>query len=512
MNKKAPICCDASWGFLLSFQSTVNKIQLQNLRHTYQNSKLTNRVSLSFFTKGRMTMLKISISRVLFGFLMTSLLAGCQSVPIHETISSETTDAFLAQFTAKNEATQKDWKQMVRKRTQTGEKMEGEVVSWVQPLNKKDSCKIYMGGVVEKGGIPLWENPDSRFYWDGDCRNGYAYGIGREFIVIRGEVASSLGDYSGEQKEPTYYLDVNYDRKVIHFPGKSHPYYADLAYTVQTSPNGKEAITINQTLLDLSEDRFYSKFSEIGGDTFKKATQLPNKNKYVMEYSVNPTESYSHYFTLNDKNENTGYGIGINDNGVAKNVRHIQYLNHTNAVDVILPDSYLNHWRELDGKTNSKLAMSDKLIQESYVAINKYKRRICKDSVQVDFIDNEIYGRICLKNGELEPYTALIEDLQAQQEKRHVKAREDIAVRRQQSMNQAIAQSQADDVAFSNAINNFSNGMYNFSQDAYRLNQNQAQLTNSLINSSPPPSVNFGRPEVQTNCFSVANMVRCRTQ
>ncbi len=488
------------------------EILLRNLHHTYQNSKLTNRVSLSFFTKGRITMLKISISRVLFGFLMTSLLAGCQSVPIHETISSETTDAFLAQFTANNEATQKDWKRMVRNTTKTGEKMEGEVVSWMQPLNKKDSCKTYMGDVVKKGGIPWWENPDSRFYWDGDCRNGYAYGIGREFSVIKGEVTSWLVDYSGEQKEPTNYLVVNYDRKEINFIGKSHPYYADLTYTVQTSPTGKGAITINQTLLDLSEDRFYGTFSQIGGDSFKKQLMLPNKNSYFTEYNINPTESNIRYFPRNDKFEPMGYGMGINDNGVAKNVRQIHILSPTNSVDVILPESYLNHWREVDGKINSKLAIGEKLIQESYVAINKYKRRICKDSVQVDFIDNEIYGRICLKNGELEPYTALIEDLQAQQEKRHVKAREDIAVRRQQSMNQAIAQRQADDVAFSNAINNFSNGMYNFSQDAYRLNQNQAQLTNSLINSSPPPSVNFGRPEVQTNCFSVANMVRCRTQ
>ena len=460
-------------------------------------------------------MLKISISRVLFGFLMTSLLAGCQSVPIHETISSETTDAFLAKFTANTEATQKDWKQFVRTQTYglTGEKMEGEVLSWMQPLNKKDSCKTYQEDVVKKGEIPWWEKPDNHLYWDGDCRNGYAYGIGREFSVIKGEVTSWLVDYSGEQKPPTYYLVVNYDRKSIIFSGQSHPYYANLTYTVQISPNGKDnTIKIDQTLIDTSEDRFYRKLSEIGRDTFKKFTHLPNKNSYVMEYNVNPTESYSRYYTVNDKIEAIGYGMGINDNGVAKNARQIQFVSPTNTVGVILPESYLNHWREVDGKTNSKLAMSDKLIQESYVAINKYKRRICKDSVQVDFIDNEIYGRICLKNGELEPYTALIEDLQAQQEKRHVKAREDIAVRRQQSMNQAIAQRQADDVAFSNAINNFSNGMYNFSQDMYRLNQNQAQFTNSLINSSPPPSVNFGRPEVQTNCFSVANMVRCRTQ
>ncbi len=454
-----------------------------------------------------------SISRVFLGLLVASLLAGCQTTTpaSHKNVSSEETDAFLKQFGANNEATQKGWREFVRMQTGNGEKNEGEVFRWAQPFNKNNPCKVHQLVRVNKGDTPFWENPDFRIYWDGDCRNGYAYGIGREFRVVKGEISSFLADYDGEQKEPTYHLMVFYDRQIIVFHGKSHPYYATLTYALQQNQAGKGTMNMKQQLVDLSEDRVYRKSVEVGGDKFQTAVVLPNKNKYVVDYNVNPAGSSVYHSLVNGKGEYIGYAIGSTDNGVAKQVRHLQVSN-TNAVDVILPESYHNHLMEVNGKINSNLAIGEKLIQESYVVINKYKRRICKGDVRVDFVDNEIYGRICLENGEFEPYAALIADSQTQQEKRHVKAREDIThqktVQQQQSRNDEIARRQANQAgaaALSASLNDFA-------QDMAALNRNSAQFTSSFMNPLPSPGVNFGQPEVRTNCVRVANIVSCRTQ
>ncbi len=53
-------------------------------------------------------------------------------------------------------------------------------VKWIQPNNKKEDCKIYVGVNPEddkttKSGYSL--------YWDGECKKGYASGLGREIEI-----------------------------------------------------------------------------------------------------------------------------------------------------------------------------------------------------------------------------------------------------------------------------------------------------------------------------------------
>ena len=47
---------------------------------------------------------------------------------------------------------------------------------YIQPINKSEACKL----PTSKDQI---ERPNFRPYWDGECRNGFAFGLGRDIAI-----------------------------------------------------------------------------------------------------------------------------------------------------------------------------------------------------------------------------------------------------------------------------------------------------------------------------------------
>lgn len=47
---------------------------------------------------------------------------------------------------------------------------------YIQPLNKNEPCKLPTSKVQ-------LERKNIRAYWDGQCKNGYAYGLGRDIAI-----------------------------------------------------------------------------------------------------------------------------------------------------------------------------------------------------------------------------------------------------------------------------------------------------------------------------------------
>ena len=47
---------------------------------------------------------------------------------------------------------------------------------YVQPLNKSESCKLPTSKEQQ-------ERKNFKAYWDGQCKNGYAYGLGRDIAI-----------------------------------------------------------------------------------------------------------------------------------------------------------------------------------------------------------------------------------------------------------------------------------------------------------------------------------------
>lgn len=80
--------------------------------------------------------------------------------------------------------------------------IQAEDESWEN--TQKNKCKIYANSSFKK------EDPTVKFYWDGECKNGYAIGLGREFSIGRQTYVEAIGEYEGGRKLPKYFY--NFDK------------------------------------------------------------------------------------------------------------------------------------------------------------------------------------------------------------------------------------------------------------------------------------------------------------
>ncbi|MFA2964674.1 hypothetical protein KWF73_15545 [Acinetobacter pittii] len=79
--------------------------------------------------------------------------------------------------------------------------------TWVD--TQKANCKIFASSQFKK------EDPTVKFYWDGECKDGYAIGLGREFSIGKQTYVEAIGEYEGGKKLPEYFYNFNKVKKIF---------------------------------------------------------------------------------------------------------------------------------------------------------------------------------------------------------------------------------------------------------------------------------------------------------
>ncbi len=382
------------------------------------------------------------------------------------------------------------------------------IEAWVQPTNKKEPCRIH--SVAPE---PWWELKENFLFWDGDCKDGYAFGIGREFATQGGELASWLVNYKEPGKPATYHLTTHYDRNYVEFKGAAPPRYVTLAYQMNETPT-EGAFMTRKSMVDLSENRVYHQIHVAGTDEVRRVMVLPNQNSYITSLQADSVSTKNSWWTASN-GQAVGYSVGAWKTESGVTARHAQSEPNQSVKEVRLPETYLRHLTDVDTQIQQNLGIADMLLRESFVVVNIYKRRVCQGQVSVDFVNPEIYGRICLENGELSQYDRLVADLNQQKEKRHIQIKEEYArqkteaiARQQQAQTEQrtaeASRGQANNLGFGRALADFAGAMGN-------LHQQSSQFTQSFMNSQLKPQGGFSSPGgTTTTCVRVANVVNCR--
>ncbi len=90
---------------------------------------------------------------------------------------------------------------------------------FTQPLNKKESCKL-----------PTTQNQlerrNFRAYWDGQCKNGYAFGLGRDIAISDTHHLEEITVHDGtgsNLKSPTVSYDFVNNKVNYIVPGEKYP-------------------------------------------------------------------------------------------------------------------------------------------------------------------------------------------------------------------------------------------------------------------------------------------------
>jgi hypothetical protein len=253
-------------------------------------------------------------------------------------------------------------------------------INWVQPSNKKEPCKIYMG----------FDLNDENFksFWDGDCKDGYAYGLGREFMrgtVLNGD---SLAIYQGKKEKPQYFIEKDNLGNVTTEGDINNKYY------VKT--------TISENNLDFNISYEYGFFgstlylitmSSPFDDNILYEKRYPNFAYYLYDMSNNEFDERKFQFETAVRNGSLNY--------FAYKISKKGQLVSWEVVDgkatrrVQLPDSYFTKIGQI---YNEIAQASQKAIdaQKKALRIKKqYMIKICKDSIHVKFIVNSEYKSIC---------------------------------------------------------------------------------------------------------------------
>lgn len=260
-----------------------------------------------------------------------------------------------------------------------------ENVMWIQASNKKEPCKLYQS--YSDNNYPDTENV--KRFWDGDCKDGYAHGLGREFA--RGDLVNmdSLAHYTGGQSRPKYYInqdnvnnvktegDISAGYAVI-TEIKDNGFDFNIRYIYGYSNYYKEP----RLLMYTSPFKDYIVYQKI----------YPNFHYQIADYSQDEFEQHTFRFQLLKDNKADGVSFdtlksGPTGGGV--------FIDGALARKVTLPLSYYNHIENIMREINEAGQKAINAQKNALNVKNLYMKKVCKKSVKVRFMDNEEYKAIC---------------------------------------------------------------------------------------------------------------------
>jgi hypothetical protein len=430
-----------------------------------------------FKHQGRVPMLRVSF----LALLPIALLVGCSSAPTVPMVSEQEAQIFIAKIETPSFQPEPD-----------------HVIVWKQAENKKESCKLFMGSTPDR---KFWEWPETKITWDGQCKDGYAYGLGREFLDTRDGLSSTLATYPGGEKEPLYEATTNFD--------KGEVVVGDLearkvmAIKVQQSPL---PFAMNSSFSNSDGHYDYVKGDVLGGSGTALIKSFRNGFTYKFFKVSDPTIPLDFSMEVLKDGQPSGYRILKFKNGA---LQAISLLGPQPQL-VGLPASLVNFYNAQYQEILQKLGETKPAYDQALVTIERYKRTICGKTDKVDFVDQEKYRLICSENGDLQPYKDQIAQVLSEQKSRQAQQANAAAAEadRQVRMAQANAQAQNNSMRdLTQSMNDFSNSMNSYSQgmmNTVQQNNYQMQQNNQGFQAQPQT--------YDTNCVHVANVINCKTR
>lgn len=413
-------------------------------------------------------------------------------------VSERKTNAFLKQL---EKDQQKAWSEFKKQ-------MNLRQVAWVQPDNKEEECNVLAIGWEEK------ILASSKFYWDGECKDGYASGLGRSFVDSTQGLASWLEEFGDPGELSVNYYAHNYDMKTtrIGFQDYNEPNPIGLNGSTYGFQEGisKSDFSIAHSIFDPEKGAIYTMAISLSADFIRKSKFFSNGTGIMFDYSSDPTQQVRNaaYFFDNSRNIAIGYGVMVGQDG---QVGHVSYKDGVSTW-VKLPEEFVGHIAKLEKEIDAQLIKLNTYVQRGNLALEVYKRRTCSGDLDVDYMDSILYGQICLEAGDFTPYVDKIAKLKDLAQKRQ-ETNAQLALKQKEidARNRATyaQQKQAQQVANNQAM-------------AIATQQSQAMLNNSMnmlnnminSNSTTPALGSWGSSSLKKNnvavCHKMGPIVSCR--
>ena len=326
---------------------------------------------------------------------------------------------------------------------------------------------VYVG-ISETEDRTLDEN--YKIYWDGDCKNGYANGLGREFE--RGTVLNmeAIAIYQGKQQEPQYFVQT------YHLDNKTQEGDIGNGYYVETTVNDDDFnfnVVYKYGYFGSLENPAQLIHSSPLSDVVHYMKSYPNFHYQMIDMSNDEFQNTKYgFYMLNNNQQRNGFSYEIYKNGYLLSA---EVSNGTVTHAVKLPDSFFTNADNILSEVKQAGQRAINSQKQALKVKKQYTRKICKNSITVDFIDNDEYKKICRES---EYYSNLKEKMNAKLAQTNQLKQQKLQQLNQQKLANA-AQRQADAAAKAASAAEYAN----ITQSWQNLNNNlqMQQLNNNLM-------------------------------
>lgn len=353
--------------------------------------------------------------------------------------------------------------------------------TWVQPVNKKEKCKIYLG--YDKANAEKALNAD--YYWDGACRDGFAYGIGREFTRSDGAVTEDLAEYKNPGQEPTYYYHKDKLQGMSVTGIFNSQVNTGQGYIYQENSSGFNYVQV-AGVEDKEQNVTYLSTYDPITTTSRYVKQYPG---FAYAFDFNSLNGTGTAYLMNTRtNEPAPYAYLYNNQGAHQGLRKAAPT--AQVENVTLPESYWHRLmavkQEIDAQLNQSTLTGrvnrGEMIKKEYIA------KKCSARAAAPFASWPDYFDICREDKFIadiaEKVSAKIDERNAQ-----------LAAMAQQRQQQALIQAQiqaaeaqrnaAEAQQAVAALQQFNNQLNQMNQNTWNMintvNQNNRQMMNTTV-------------------------------
>jgi hypothetical protein len=368
---------------------------------------------------------------------------------------------------------------------------------YTQPANKTEPCKL-----------PTTQNQldrkNFRAYWDGDCKDGFAFGLGRDIAISETHRVDEITVHnhsSPEIERPAVIYDfVNNRSAYFGFVDATKTSHGSFQQIVR-NPDGSINVTTNT-----------GEASQAGQLVMRSSPFEPQKitlnarngqPAYVFsDYSAVPTSSDQAVtaVSLGDpkSNQAVGYRIVGYRNGIVQ---------HQGPAGLVrLPQEYVDHLAGKIAEANTAISKASAASARAQQVEREYLFAACKSEYSIQGVplkDVPATREICTWREQWkEPYAKA----QASYEQKMADARQQVSAREQQLALQrtqqqlAMQQQQAANAAAWAAM----------SQSWQHTNNSIQQQTQQLMNFQAPQVQPIGQPSNQIVCKTFGTITKCQ--
>lgn len=374
---------------------------------------------------------------------------------------------------------------------------------YVQPLNKSEPCKLPTSKEQQ-------ERKNFKAYWDGQCKNGYAYGLGRDIAISDTHHYEEITIHDGNGDNfnaPRVFYDFVNNSVVYRMGSETFPAHSMFGEYIQNDYNGFNVMYSTGTL-GVEGNALITQ-----GSPFNPGRVLINDDRRIVyKFSdntsapiVNPSAPIFVAETLDSKSKRPG-GFSIVRYGNGQ-IRHFK-VKDGQFEPVSLPEEYLALVNKKYNEVTLAYREASSKIESARRMEREYLHMACSGNYKIDGLNVEISSKICSWRSQFqEPFNDALAkyNLMLEEQKRTAQSIEQQQKYQEQiALQQRIIDQQRSQQAFQDSMNALS--------DLGKQMQNSGmQMQQYFLNQSPPQVAPLSLPgSNQVNCVNVGSVTNCR--